>query len=334
MIDLRDTILGATLEAERLHKELKSRDRLDRLSGDVDVFGAIVHLGIQLLFKKLDGLLGAYVPVKTNSGILVTTERQLAVQRFTAAHELGHAYLKHAASLDDDQILKRSPFTSASYDLREVAADTFASMFLMPDWLINFHAEHQGWDWKSMSDPVCVYQMALRLGVSYDALCRTLLRYNLLDNPTFRGLIDIPRKQIKQRILGNQTAANWYPNVWVLTERDEGTIIHGEPTDIFVVRLKENSGAGYLWNLDQVRAAGFAIVADERMLSPQQDEIGGAVERVLTAQAALPCNGIISAEQTRPWSPSEALTKFTFSYDFRGKERGLPRISREVQLAA
>jgi Zn-dependent peptidase ImmA (M78 family) len=334
MVDLRDTILGATLEAERLHKQLKTQDHLNRLSGDIDVFGAIVHLGIQLLFKRLDGLLGAYVPVKTASGILVTTERQLAVQRFTAAHELGHAYLNHEASLDDEQILKRSPFTSAAYDLREVAADTFASMFLMPDWLINFHAEHQGWDWRSLTDPICVYQMALRLGVSYDALCRTLLRYNLLDRATFRALIDIPRKQIKQKILENHPAENWYPNVWLLTERDEGAIIHGEPTDIFVVRLKENSGAGYLWNLDQVRAAGFAIVADERRLSPMQDEIGGAVERVLTAQAALPCNGVISAEQTRPWSPADALARFTFSYDFRGKERGLPRVAREVQLAA
>ena len=334
MVDLRETILGATLEAERLHKQLKTQEHLNRLSGDVDVFGAIVHLGINLLFKRLDGLLGAYVPVTNASGILVTTERQLAVQRFTAAHELGHAYLKHEASLDDEQILKRSPFINANYDLREVAADTFASMFLMPEWLINFHAQHQGWDWRSLSDPISVYQLSLRVGVSYDALCRTLRRYNLLDQQTFVALTDVPRRQIKQKILENHPTKNWYPNVWVLTERDEGSIIHGEPTDIFVVRLKEMSGAGYLWDLDQVRAAGFAIVADERRLSASQDEIGGAVERVLTAQAELPCNGVISAEQTRPWNPTDAVAKFSFSYDFRGKERGLPRIAREVQLAA
>jgi len=334
MPDLRETILGATLEAERLHKELKSQTQLDRLSGNVDVFGAIVHLGIGLLFKHLDGLLGAYVPVKDTSGILVTTERQLSVQRFTAAHELGHAYLKHEASLDDEQILKRSPFGNVHYDLREVAADTFASMFLMPEWLINFHAEHQGWDWRNLSDPISVYQLSLRVGVSYDTLCRTLRRYNLLDQPTFSALTAVPRKQIKQKILENHPTKNWYPNVWVLTERDEGSIIHGEPTDIFVVRLKEMSGAGYLWNLDQVQAAGFAIVADERRLPAAQDVIGGDVERVLTAQAEQPCNGLISAEQARPWDPADTVAKFTFAYDFRGKERGLPRVAREVQLAA
>ncbi len=334
MPDQRETILGATLEAERLHRELKTQDQLSQLSGCVDVFGAIVHLDIRLLFKHLDGLLGAYVPTPVKSGILVTTERQLAVQRFTAAHELGHAYLKHAVSLEDEQMLKRSPFGNTHYDLREVAADTFASMFLMPDWLINFHAEHQGWDWQSLSDPISVYQLSLRVGVSYDALCRTLRRYNLLDQRTFTALTAIPRKEIKQKILENHPTKNWYPNVWVLTERDEGSIIHGEPTDIFVVRLKEMSGAGYLWNLDQVQAAGFAIVADERRLPLAQDVIGGAVERVLTAQAELPCNGVISAEQSRPWNPADSLAKFTFAYDFRGKERGLPRVSREVQLAA
>lgn len=334
MVDMRDTILGATLEAERLHKQLKTQERLVQLSGNIDVFGAIVHLGIKLLFKPLDGLLGAYVPAQNRSGILVTTQRALAVQRFTAAHELGHAYLQHDARIDDKRILKRSPFANVKYDLREVAADTFASMFLMPEWLINFHAERQGWDWNSVSDPVTVYQLSLRVGVSYDALCRTLLRYNFLSQQDFSRLADIPRKQIKQRLLENHPVKNWYPNVWLLTEHDEGSIIYGEPTDIFVVRLKEMSGAGYLWNLDQVQAAGFAIVADERRLPATEDEIGGTVDRILTAQAELPCNGTISAEQTRPWNPSDSLARFSFAYDFRGKERGLPRAAREVAFAA
>lgn len=332
MPDLRETVLRATLEAERLHRGMKSEEQLTPKSGAVDVFGAIVRLGIELLFKPLDGLLGAYVPVGNASGILVTTERQLAIQRFTAAHELGHAYLKHDARLDNDQILRRSPFGNPHYDLREVAADTFASMFLMPEWLVNFHAAHQEWDWRNLSDPVVVYQLSLRLGVSYDALCRTLRRYDLLDPHTFRSLSSIPPKRIKQRILGDHPAESWYANVWLLTERDEGSVIHGEPADIFVVRLREMSGAGYLWNLDQVRDAGFAIVADERRIP--SDVVGGAVERILTARADDPCSGLIQAEQRRPWNPKDSVSRFSFSYDFRGKERGLPRFVREVQLAA
>jgi Zn-dependent peptidase ImmA (M78 family) len=334
MSDIREIILGATLEAERLHKELDSAEHLRRSPGSVDVFGAIEHLGLGLLFRPLDGLLGAYVPVENDSGILVTTERPLAIQRFTAAHELGHAYLKHELMLDDDQILKRSPFARPMYDHREIAADTFAAMFLMPDWLINLHAERQGWDWQSLSDPICVYQLALRMGVSYEAICRTLRKYNLLDNRAFASLNAIPPKEIKQKILPENPGKSWHPNVWLLTERDQGSIINGEPSDIFVVRLKEMSGAGYLWNLDQVQTEGFAIVRDERRLSPSDDLIGGAVERVLTVQAEAPRNGVIFAEQARPWEPTNPLATFSFSYDFRGKEHGWARVTREVQLAA
>ncbi len=110
----------------------------------------------------------------------------------------------------------------------------------------------------------------------------------------------------------------------MLAERDEGSIIHGEPTDIFVVRLKEMSGAGYLWNLDEVQAAGFAIVADERRLPAAQDVIGGDVERVLTAQAEQPCNGLISAEQARPWDPTDTVAKFTFRMIFAEKSAAFP----------
>ena len=42
----------------------------------------------------------------------MTTQRQLPVQRFTAAHELGHAALGHEASLDEEEILKRAIFAS------------------------------------------------------------------------------------------------------------------------------------------------------------------------------------------------------------------------------
>jgi len=63
----------------------------------------------------------------------VTTQRQLPVQRFTAAHELGHAALGHETSLDIDEILARSPFVEAeSYDLREIQANAFASQLLTP----------------------------------------------------------------------------------------------------------------------------------------------------------------------------------------------------------
>jgi IrrE N-terminal-like domain len=173
MANKRDAVLGATLEAARLLKQLKAREVIEQQGGRIDVFSVIVHLGVPLMFKPLEGLLGAYIPVP-NPGILVTTERQLSIQRYTAAHELGHHFMGHRGSLDDDSILRRSPFDGRNYDQNEVAANSFAAMFLMPDWLFNLHATRQHWTADSLREPTTVYQMSLRVGTSYEATCRAL----------------------------------------------------------------------------------------------------------------------------------------------------------------
>ena len=50
---------------------------------------------------------------------------------------------------------------------------------------------------------------------------------------------------MKQGLLEGYPLENWYPDVWILTEADEGCTIEGDSRDAFVLRLKENSGAGY-----------------------------------------------------------------------------------------
>lgn len=98
------------------------RTQIEATPGSIDVFSVIVQVNIPLLFRPLDGLLGTFLP-KPSPGIIVTTERNLAIQRFTGAHELGHCYMGHEVSLDDKSILKHSPVGSRSYDPREAAAD-------------------------------------------------------------------------------------------------------------------------------------------------------------------------------------------------------------------
>ena len=76
--------------------------------GNVDVFGAIHAIDLPLLLRPLQGLLGAYLRDPA-PGVLVTTQRPMSIQRFTAAHELGHFSLRHDPSLDDESILRRMP---------------------------------------------------------------------------------------------------------------------------------------------------------------------------------------------------------------------------------
>src|SRR5262245_41165225 len=138
MISSRDAILKGAKAAHTLHRDLGVREALEREGGGrLDVFGAIAKLGATLMFQKLDRLLGAYLPADNEPGVLITTQRTLPVQRFTGAHELGHLYMGHQPSFDDESILRRDPFSTASRTgSQEREADAFASMFLAPAWLV------------------------------------------------------------------------------------------------------------------------------------------------------------------------------------------------------
>jgi Zn-dependent peptidase ImmA (M78 family)/predicted secreted protein len=337
MTTWRDAVLEGVKEAARLHDQLALRDQIQATPSSIDVFGAIVQLNIPLMFRPLDGLLGTFLP-KPEPGIMVTTERSLAIQRFTGAHELGHCYMGHEFSLDNKSILARSPFGSRSYDPREAAADAFAASFLLPKWLLEIHAARHGWNARSMHDPLTAYQMSLRLGTSFDATCRSLKHHEIIDADALGKLLEITPKKIKQHVLNGYEMESWRPDVWVLTEADSATRIQGAPNDIFVLKLRENSGAGYLWNLEELEAAGFAIVTDSRHIPGNEEQIGAVVERILTARLNEPDHGRsgrISLSETRPWAEGDGpAERLTLIYDLYGKESGRPRAERHRLAAA
>ena len=125
MPDVRDAILSAVLEADRLHKRFDTKVRADRGEGRINVFEMLVDRDIPVMFRPLDGLLGAFLD-KPSPGVIVTTLRALPVQRFTSRNGRTRATsaLGHETSLDEEEILARSPFVKgASYDLREIQAE-------------------------------------------------------------------------------------------------------------------------------------------------------------------------------------------------------------------
>ena len=139
---------------------------------------------------------------------------------------------------------------------------------------------------------------------------------------------------MKQELLDGHQLENWYPDVWVLTEADEGSIIEGDSRDAFVFRLKESSGAGYLWKLDDLKNAGFLLFRDDRLIPSAEDDVGGEVERVVGARPGESRVGHVILQQTRPWLVSGVpLSHFSFSFDLRGKENGRPRAERRLAAA-
>jgi hypothetical protein len=240
--------------------------------------------------------------------------------------------------LDGEEILIRDIWPKKRWgerELLEIAADAFAAAFLIPLWLLQMHGRRQGWNRDSMRDPTIVYQLSLRIGASYEATCRALQTFKIVDEAIFHSLIAKQPKTIKQQLLEGHELDNWYADVWVLTDKDEGAALEGSPNDLFVLKLHEKSGAGYLWNVDELRSSGFAIVRDERLLEAHQQEIGGPVTRRLIAQSDNVKAGRFVLEHRRPWQTvTEPLERLTIYYDLWGKEEGLPRALRRELRAA
>jgi len=336
MVDNRTAILTGVKGAHELHRDLGVREQIERSEEwRIDVFSVISRLGATLMFQPLDKLLGAYLPGDEN-GILITTQRPLPIQRFTAAHELGHLYLRHQPSLDDEGILRRSPFSGgARVDRQEREADAFASTFLVPPWLVAILLQRQDWSADSLADPLFAYQASLRLGTSYSATCYAFERHKIIDRDQRARLLSVKPQQIKQSALAGYEPSDWRGDVWVLTDKDEDFLIEGGRKDLFVVHLRENSGAGYLWNFDQLKTAGFALVADDRD-ETDPEKIGGIVTRRVTARSDDRRRGEVTLREQRPWMPQKPIREFHLRYDLRGPERaGMwePDLRRLLQAA-
>jgi Zn-dependent peptidase ImmA (M78 family) len=327
----REAILSGTNEAGRLHLHLGSESDLSRTRGSIDVFGALLKSDAALIFRPLDGLLGACLS-EPSRGVIISTQRPLSVQRFTGAHELGHVVMHHPLSADGDEILGSQ---SAQKNTIEVQANAFASAFLFPYWLLVIHAQAQGWDRESVKDPTVVYQLSLRLGASYEATAIALKTHKLISDNTLAQLRAVQPKSIKQKLLPGYEPTNWFRDVWVLTEKDENGVLEGQPDDLFLFRLNEKSGAGYLWDVETLEKQGFAIIRDNRNLKNHGEDVGGDVQRQVMAHPERQNIGEVLLAQRRPWQrlgvPADSLH---LRYDVRGKETGFARAYRRQLEAA
>lgn len=327
-------VRAGTMAASRLHRQLGFRRDIEAHGGNVEVFRAIYTLDLPLLLRPLNALLGAYLSDPA-PGVLVTTQRAMSIQRFTAAHELGHFFMRHLPSLDDENILRRMPMAvDEGADLQEVEADAFAVEFMMPRWLIQWHAARQGWSADDFRRPNRVYQLALRIGASYEATCWTLVRHRLISPVLARELLRTQPRELKAALLAAYKPKNYRGDVWLLTASDAGTRIDGSRNDLFVLRLEEHSGGGYLWNIDQLKESGFGIVRDE-LEAIDGEGVGGPVIRRVTAEPPQLYRGRVALDERRPWEPDEPITSLNVDFDLTGpEEEGLSRAERRSLLEA
>ena len=333
-VDHAGAIRAGTMAAARVHRQLDMRGQIKARGGNVDVFSAIQAVELPLLLRPLNGLLGAYLSDPT-PGVLVTTKRPMSIQRFTAAHELGHFTLRHLPSLDDENILRRMPLTrQPAGDFQEVEANAFAVEFMMPRWLFAWHAARQGWTTHDFRRPNIVYQLALRIGASFEATCWTLAQHRLIPASLARELLQTQPRELKVALLETYQPQDYRGDVWLLTARDAGTRIDGSRSDLFVLRLEEHSGGGYLWDIEQLKASGFGIVRDE-LEAIDGETVGGPLIRRVTAAPPDTYRGRIALDERRPWDPEPPLSQLQVELDLTGPEQeGLSRAERRSLLEA
>lgn len=297
----RQAILNGIKCATASHNRLEIRNAIENgKRSNVDVFGSILNRDAVLLFRPLENLLGACLE---GGGIIVSTKRPLPVQRFTGSHEFGHLELGHDIrySFDGEEILSYRPLDSVI----ELEANAFAGEFLLPKWLFALHARRQGWSARRLEDPVVVYQMSLRVGASYEATIIALVRHKIISDRSGQALHDVAPKTIKQKLLGGYEPENFYRDVWLITSKDEGQVFEGQRDDIFFFRVNEMSGAGYLWNFEDLQKNGFNVIKNENIVA-EGDAVGSSVAREVHADKPQRLQGKLNFVQCRPWQPANS----------------------------
>ena len=105
----------------------------------------------------------------------------------------------------------------------------------------------------------------------------------------------------------------------MLTLRDNGAVIRGGPKDLFMLRLPERSASGYVWDLEQLKEAGLAVVRDERV-APER-AAAGVVDRLITVNPVARRQGEMVLTERRPWEAAgQAIREFRVRYCLSGPE--------------
>jgi len=328
MTRFRERTLHAAAEAASIFDRFPLENRTS-----FDIIRAVKDLGFPVMFRPMKGLLGATVTVEEGAqGILVTTKRGLPIQRFTLAHELGHLVLGHEMRFDflTEDADEATP--DASDNPEEKAAEAFASELLAPRKLISRIALGRTWRKPDLNRPATVYQLALRLGISFKATCWALARGGFIDDKSAKDLAeDTKVNEIKTNLIApHGLSENPWADIWAVTPEDAGSLLECGPDDLFVVAVQDEPSAGFLWELDE-SAQGFEVVFEKTDIS---ESYGGECSRVLVMKNNAPGHHRLTLKNRRPWS-GEVLSTTDYSIANFGKETdGLPRFVKLELLGA
>jgi Zn-dependent peptidase ImmA (M78 family) len=190
----------------------------------IDVFDALATVGLKLIFRKLDGCAALYLPASPlggRAGVILHVGHPLALQRYSAGHELGHHMLGHGVQADRSTEPRRDRGEPSD---EEKLAEAFAAWFLMPPDVVEQTLRRLGL--RMPHHPRDAYALGLRLGTSYRATCVHLANLKLASAATAKSWSELELKSIKQELSDEPPLGGWRADIWLLTEGDlERTLV-------------------------------------------------------------------------------------------------------------
>lgn len=261
----------------------------------IDVFKVIEDQRIWLMFQPLGRLYGFFERIGSEAGIVVHSGHPLSLQRFTAAHEFGHYVLGHLVSVDSEEKLQDS-----SDDPDEVAAQAFASDFLMPMALVNRAVDRLGLRLTiGRLSAEGAYQLALELGSSYAATVTQLVALKIIGKSLGHRLKAIRPLDIKISIAGARPESS-RADLWKVTKGQDRDVILGM-ADQLLVEVPEVPTSGYRWALVH-SPHGLDLTSDDLRRPPDaSDTVGGSTLRRFVLTAISPVDSFVDLQLRREW---------------------------------
>ena len=249
----RIDILNAAKKASEILDHYEMRFRIKDGYTRIDPALIASYANVTLIYKPLEKLLGSFLRIQNSVGILVNNDRPRGLVHMTCAHELGHYFLGHDSNAD-----LTVEYGPNAEDL-EQNANFFAYSLLSPQWLTVKTMREKGWYRQDFTNPIIVYQLSLRLGISYTAMVWSLFTLKFFTDPNLRKLLSFQPKLIKQMIASNSKLQMGNHDVWLLNVNDKDHILEPAVGDKFIFDLPNHAGSGHLWEIDEAKSEGFHI---------------------------------------------------------------------------
>lgn len=286
----------------------------------IDPIALAERAGVHVMCRPMHQLLGAFIR-EEQPGILLNTERSAGMIHMTCAHELGHYFLNHASTADE-----RLDYGKGA-SKHEHEADQFAYMLVAPAWLLAHVVRERDWA-PYLGDPRTVYQLSLRLGLSYEATVWTLLRQRRIEASTANRLSGQKPIAIKRSLVPPELPLVAGQDVWILNRADRNCVLQPRAGDRVLLALPDHGSAGLLWQANDAEKAGYTLrpLPLESITHPEV-LVGGVQQVLFEVEVGAPPGRVeLEVQERKPWlAAAPAADEVKVATQFETIEKGLTR---------